>query len=95
MRVQWGAMSTPKAKRPATKSAPETASGAPGRSRGIQVKAYLSAEEKRNLDRVIAAWENAAAAQGFAGEGFSDWLRATIRREVAALDAAGGRRSSR
>jgi hypothetical protein len=69
---------TPKAKRPPAPAAPATP---PNRSRTIQVTARLSAAEKRDLDDVVTRWEEAAAAQGFAGKGFADWLRALIRRE--------------
>jgi hypothetical protein len=69
---------TPKAKGTPT---PTTGAAPPNRSRTIQVTARLSAAEKRDLDEVVARWEETAAAQGFAGKGFADWLRALIRRE--------------
>jgi hypothetical protein len=53
----------------------------PKRTRPVQVVARLSLEEKRDLDEVVARWEAAAQEQGFASSGFSDWLRAMIRRE--------------
>jgi hypothetical protein len=83
-------MATPKAKKrpsPKAKAAAKPKAKAPAkpkeprRTRPIQVLARLSAEEKRDLDDVVARWETAAAAQGFSGSGFADWLRAIIRRE--------------
>ena len=69
---------TPKAKRTLSPKAP---AAPPNRSRTIQVTARLSEAEKRDLDELVARWEETAAAQGFAGRGFADWLRAVIRRE--------------
>jgi hypothetical protein len=68
---------------PKTKGTPSPKSPAapPNRSRTIQVTARLSEAEKRDLDELVARWEESAAAQGFAGKGFADWLRAVIRRE--------------
>jgi hypothetical protein len=59
------------------------------RARSVQVNARLSEAEHADLSAVIAAWDRRAAEQGFAGGGFADWLRVIIRREKAALDAAG------
>ena len=63
------------------KTAPAAPTAPPNRSRTIQVTARLSPAEKRDLDEVVARWEETAAAQGFAAKGFADWLRALIRRE--------------
>jgi hypothetical protein len=79
------------AKKTSRKATPAAPPKAPNRTRTEQINARLSTDEKADLDAVIQAWEEQAAAQGFAGEGFADWLRAVIRREKAALEAKGGK----
>jgi hypothetical protein len=77
-----GGMATaPKPKGAPAPAATAARQKAPTRSRALQVTARLSVEEKRDLDEVVKRWEEQAAAQGFSGSGFADWLRSIIRRE--------------
>ena len=55
-----------------------------------RVAARLSAEEKAHLDAVLAHRAILAREQGFPAPTFTDWLRAIIAREFAALPAQKG-----